>query len=148
MNVPKYIDINGRRAIIWRMNAGHLCGYLEIASDSPLYEKDYHKPLPCLAGLINGDTERGKRGAIPWMMQLMEGLPAADAPLRPEMVFDVHGSLTFSGKLHNHSGWWIGFDCNHSGDDPETCDEVYVESELRRLEEQVTAVEKKISTAA
>jgi hypothetical protein len=29
----------------------------------------------------------------------------------------VHGGLTFSGKLRaDMDGWWIGFDCAHSGD--------------------------------
>lgn len=39
----------------------------------------------------------------------------------PEHVFDVHGSLTYSGEAGKYpaegEGWWFGFDCAHSGDD-------------------------------
>lgn len=29
---------------------------------------------------------------------------------------EVHGGLTFSGRLPEMKGYWIGFDCAHSGD--------------------------------
>lgn len=29
---------------------------------------------------------------------------------------DVHGGLTYSGKIHRHDGYWLGFDCGHGGD--------------------------------
>src|SRR3990172_10151188 len=31
-------------------------------------------------------------------------------------LLDVHGGLTFSGKLTGLAGFWIGFDCAHFGD--------------------------------
>jgi len=31
----------------------------------------------------------------------------------------VHGGVTFSGPRMNEDGWWIGFDCAHSGDFPD-----------------------------
>ena len=34
-------------------------------------------------------------------------------------IIDVHGGVTFSGKMKANnlfSGWWIGFDCGHAGD--------------------------------
>lgn len=36
----------------------------------------------------------------------------------PEMIFEVHGGLTFSGNDHPEAtdGWWFGFDCGHAGD--------------------------------
>ena len=27
---------------------------------------------------------------------------------------EINWGLTFSGRLKNQTGWWIGFDCNHS----------------------------------
>lgn len=33
-----------------------------------------------------------------------------------EVRLDVHGGVTFSGKLRGVDGWWIGFDCAHLGD--------------------------------
>lgn len=39
----------------------------------------------------------------------------------PEFVFDVHGSLTFSGDGRGQYPvpsdlWWFGYDCGHAGD--------------------------------
>ena len=28
--------------------------------------------------------------------------------------YEVNWGLSFSGRLKDHDGWWIGFDCNHS----------------------------------
>jgi len=43
----------------------------------------------------------------------------------PELVFDVHGSVTYSGngegKYPVESNlWWFGFDCAHLGDASES----------------------------
>jgi hypothetical protein len=41
---------------------------------------------------------------------------------RLDVVIDVHGSLTYSGKSDGYpvstdaDVWWFGFDCGHSGD--------------------------------
>lgn len=64
---------------------------------------------------------------------------------------EVHGGLTFSGELPEMEGYWIGFDCAHSGDLMPMSqgrdlweslgytykDMSYVEGELRHLIDQV-----------
>ena len=42
----------------------------------------------------------------------------------PEVVFDVHGSLTYAAEddaypVADSGLWWFGYDCGHSGDAPE-----------------------------
>ena len=32
----------------------------------------------------------------------------------------VHGGFTFAGRALDDSGWWLGFDCMHLGDGPDT----------------------------
>jgi len=68
-----------------------------------------------------------------------------------DILFDVHGSLSFAGELHGVEGHWFGFDCAHAGDlkpgyeysfgdDCEYRDIEYVRAECRSLAEQLAAV--------
>ena len=50
-----------------------------------------------------------------------------------DLLFDVHGGITFSGKLRDINGWWIGFDCAHSGDAKDTS---IMDERHRELEEK------------
>lgn len=34
----------------------------------------------------------------------------------PELYFEVHGGITFSGEHKDSSLWWFGYDCGHAGD--------------------------------
>lgn len=40
---------------------------------------------------------------------------------------EVHGGLTFSGNMDGEKGFWIGFDCAHSGDLSPAYDSDYIE---------------------
>jgi hypothetical protein len=63
--------------------------------------------------------------------------------------FRVHGGITYSGGLNGFGGFYIGFDCAHSGDicpksqykpiDPRATyrDEAYVRAELKDLVSQI-----------
>ena len=50
---------------------------------------------------------------------------------------DVHGGLTFSGHLDGEEGYFIGFDCNHSYDNPSVQDEEYTLNECYFMVEQL-----------
>jgi hypothetical protein len=67
------------------------------------------------------DTPIGKRGVFTLLGAALSGTIARS----PEMVFDVHGGITFSGelkhellqeKLGKFDPWWFGYDCAHAGD--------------------------------
>ncbi len=95
---------------------GHLCGYVEIPSGHPLFGCDYSDPVP--ASLIERakaimDGPAGKRGALEiFCIAGRGGLLAGD-------LFDVHGSITFSGEPYwsdPATEFWYGFDCAHCDD--------------------------------
>lgn len=54
---------------------------------------------------------------------------------------DVHGVLTFSGELDGEEGYFIGFDCNHSYDNPSVQDEEYTLNECYFMVEQLMEAE-------
>ena len=95
------------------LNSNWFCGYVRIPEGHPLYEVDYTDPAP---GVTCADTK--------------------EAP-RLEILFDAHGSLTFSGKLRDRDGWWLGFDCNHLDDRPEIQDAAYTARECESLARQI-----------
>lgn len=58
-----------------------------------------------------------------------------------EEEIDVHGGLTFSGELDGIDGYLLGFDCNHSFDNPVDQDAGYTLSECKRIVDQLIEVE-------
>lgn len=55
--------------------------------------------------------------------------------------FDVHGGLTFSGELRDTNGFFLGFDCNHYGDNPRIQDDEYTLVECIKLVDQIVGEE-------
>jgi hypothetical protein len=39
-----------------------------------------------------------------------------DDRISMDLLFDVHGGITYSGEQKDFKGYWIGFDCAHAGD--------------------------------
>lgn len=103
---------------------GSLCGYVGIPENHPLYGCAYNKPHELAKKFINDNQELsiGKRGVF--------SLFCIDADNQNlDIMFDVHGSLTFSDFCHSESKpesgichigddkpYWFGFDCSHAGD--------------------------------
>lgn len=107
---------------------GALCGYVGVPESHPLYGVPYNKPHESTTRLWEKvkEGEIGKRGTIPVFCL---GFSNEDELPSPEIIFDVHGSLTFSGFCHKdsknesnicHTGndnpYWFGFDCSHAWD--------------------------------
>lgn len=86
---------------------------------------DKETSLPCL-------IVRGPSGALCGYVGVPSTHPAFEKGYNDVLV-DVHGDLTFSGKCHpvekfkgichiveegdDDNVWWLGFDCAHSGDE-------------------------------
>lgn len=60
---------------------------------------------------------------------------------------EVHGLVNFFGKLDVSEGYYLGFDCNHVGDDPEIQDDVYTLKECKRMVDQLIDVDDMANSA-
>lgn len=104
----------GFRAVVTMSDMGHHCGYVGLPKGHPLYGVEYNDPSPVLT-MPPDDEPVGKRSAITLLCAIPERMTS------PEVVFDVHGSLTFSGGGQYpvlSDLWWFGYDCGHAGDLP------------------------------
>ncbi len=138
----------GLRAVCCWVRTSHRCGYVAVPPGHRLYGVAYSEHSGVLRKkyrqVMQGSV--GKRGVFPLFSQVLAEKPCAS----PDIVFDVHGSLTFSsltkdGYPAEGHGWWFGFDCSHAGD--QTCgsaypgevmrSRAYVMAECERLAEQL-----------
>lgn len=139
-----WVTAAGFRAVaIFNHHFGHRCGYVGVPNGHPLHGADYAEPTDAL--LPPGEGEQiGKRSLIPLLVAA--GNP--ELMTAPDVVFDVHGGLTYSGgngKYPVESDlWWLGFDCGHAGDrtrynlDGEERSLEYVVDECESLARQIT----------
>lgn len=102
----------GFRAVVIMGSMGYRSGYVGVPKDHALYGAPCCEPHPALTF---PETESiGKRGIIP--------LFCSDGQARPDVVFDVHGGITYSGGKDDYPVesdlWWFGYDCGHAGDAP------------------------------
>lgn len=101
----------GFRAVVLLLTRGHRCGYLGVEKGHPLHGIDYGEQTEALPS-AEGESV-GKRS-------MLAVLVSGGNFQSPEMVFDVHGGLTFAGAKGeypvNSDLWWFGFDCAHCGD--------------------------------
>lgn len=135
-------------AIYRHERSGHLCGYVQVPEGHPLHGKDYGDQVPESLRALLDDALKGPIGKRNLVSILCANL---DDGGRIDLLIDVHGGLTFSGKLRGAAGYWFGFDCAHAGDyspyrgrwmDDETYRDIeYVRTECRRLAEQLAAMQ-------
>lgn len=110
--------VQGMPYLIFKTDKGHLCGYVGVSANHPLYEKlsddyilvsDHRKNRPFSVGRIC---------VISLLIQSPEKLE--QNKLLMSLAFDVHGGVNYTGlcefAFDETDFWWIGFDCNHSGD--------------------------------
>lgn len=124
---------------------GHLCGYVGVGKKHPWYKILYHQ---CLKGCPS-EPSSIKPSMPMWY---------CDCP-SPERLVEVHGGLTYSemgtGKYLPRGYWWFGFDCAHAWDivpkmgynSPDAIyrDEKYVGAEVRKLANQLKAINDAVS---
>jgi hypothetical protein len=108
----------GLRAVVIMGSMGHRCGYVGVPVGHPLHGVTYHDNTPALDPPAE-DEPVGNRGVL-------SVLCASERMQSPEIAFDVHGSLTYSGGNGDYPVasdlWWFGYDCGHAGDarDPDS----------------------------
>ena len=119
--VEKAWVFEGHRCAVFMMPWGNRCGYVQVKEGHPLFGHSYNEHVPTLCSQLEKikHSPIGKRGIIPVLIWDRERCS-------PEIIFDVHGGLTYSGELLGES-WWFGFDCEHEGDarDPAEMDEAH-----------------------
>lgn len=111
-----WITNSGYRAVCLMVRNDHRCGYVGIPKEHPLYKKPYSEHTDALKSaykkIMKGPI--GKRGTISVVFH-------TKGQCTPEIVFDVHGGITYSGNskdypVKSRGLWWYGFDCAHCDD--------------------------------
>lgn len=106
----------GFRAVVIMGDLGFRCGYVGLPQGHKLHGVSYSQETEYLVKIPNTESV-GKRGIMTlFLAGVGDGIPQS-----PEMVFDVHGSLTYSAEYTDYPVksdglWWFGFDCGHAGD--------------------------------
>lgn len=102
--------------VIIMTDMGHRCGYVGVSSYHPLYRKPYNKGTEVLTKMLKKIKKEpiGKRG-------ILSVVCWNSKKTSPEIAFDVHGSITYSGGTSDYPikqkrTWWFGYDCGHAGD--------------------------------
>lgn len=118
---------------------GHRCGYVGINGDHPLFGVEYSSPIKSKSKKDIEGLPIGDRGIIPIFCASLSG-----DSVSPELYFDVHGSITYSGGEDypvktTQKTWWYGFDCAHCDDTPEKWTSDKVVAETIRLADQLIA---------
>ena len=103
------------------VNDSHHCGYVGVPPDHPLHGLGYSQHSDALIQ-PEYDEPVGKRGIIPLMCAESDDSGHL-LHVTPDIVFDVHGGITFAGDgdggypiSEENDLWWFGFDCAHAGD--------------------------------
>lgn len=96
----------------------HRCGYVAVPKGHVLHGCGYSDPSTSIPYESAESSKCGKKNPI-LLLTVSSGAFSGEKIRRsPDVVFDVHGGLTFSGDHHPVSGddWWFGFDCLHFDD--------------------------------
>jgi len=114
-----WITKDGFRAVvIMNEDNGCRCGYVGVSKDHPLYGAEYSEPHPAL-NVPSDNTPVGKRSSISIFCASAKEKSEWNTP---ELVFDVHGGITYSRGEKNYPVesdlWWFGYDCAHAWDLP------------------------------
>lgn len=116
----------------------HFCGYVAVPEDSILYGLDYDDKIPnSIEATKAAMVTYNKRGVLALLSLALEYGYNQEQDATPLLLFNVHGGITFAGKMRNTNEWYFGFDCHHLDDSKEVQDKDYVEAECELLAEQI-----------
>jgi len=100
---------------------GHWCGYVGVPKSHKLYGLNYTQASKSLTKLLE-KRKRQKVNIKEMGLGPLLAMASSIEELKPtlEIVFDVHGGITFSGKpsviWKVDNKWFFGFDTAHTGD--------------------------------
>src|SRR4051794_33398699 len=120
----------GFACLVVRNPGGALCGYVGVEPSHPLYGVDYSTEID-LTDERRKMLERPLGNGSPMLLLLACG--ADEGKQRLDVLFDVHGGITFASGCQKSSDpsrgvchvpedgrpddvWWFGFDCAHCDD--------------------------------
>jgi hypothetical protein len=150
ISVEKHWEYKGLDCLVLLVESSwqnHRCGYVGVPSTHPLYQVGYSDSPEFLQkhkdALMN--QTQGKRGIMTLFAMALQD--KEEIRVTPEMLFNVHGSITFAGGGEPSRGflagfWYFGYDCAHAGDDPDVQNLHYCIHECEYLAEQFIATEK------
>lgn len=120
--VENEFDYLGLKCVVLALDYGHRCGYVGISQDHPLFGIEYGDKTNVLNDSNLSRQEISiKDAGLGQTLAIMTGAYDKDF-LSPEMFFDVHGGITYSGGGINSEYpiksdlWWFGYDCSHCDD--------------------------------
>ena len=97
----------------------HLCGYVGIPRDHPLFGKDYSDIVTTDPGVFIRKVSIGDDVGIVSMFCNADKVDPETNTMPLDLAFSVHGGITYSGRLYTLKYtrlWWFGFDCSHCDD--------------------------------
>jgi hypothetical protein len=115
--VEAEFEHKGLKCVVLGLSMGHRCGYVGVSKSNQLYGVGCSDNCKALSKKDVEGQSIGKRGIIPLMCMDTES-----ETISPEIYFDVHGGLTYSGGGEGceypikSDLWWFGYDCAHYGD--------------------------------
>lgn len=126
---------SGLRCVVLGLDMGHRCGYVGVPRGHPLHGVGYHEQAACLSQDMADQATVGKKSPITVITSTCSSDGDGIIRRSPDVVFDVHGGLTYSGSSDEYPVpsdlWWFGFDCAHYNDakDPTLMSERYLDIE-------------------
>lgn len=118
---------------------GHWCGYVAVPPSHPLWGKHYHDKVRAPKDRLEADVDFNRMSAI----EIFCNASNPEGELTIAILFDVHGSLTYSDWTADNypafipGAWWFGFDCAHAGDRENPKSLSFVINELKGLAKQL-----------
>ena len=140
-----WITQAGLRAVVTVSKSGerktHRCGYVAITPDHKLYKVGYSEQVDCISSEDANTATIGKKSPILAFTASCRADTQDSVRRSPDIIFDVHGGLTYSGGNENYpveskDSWWFGFDCAHAGDgqiEPTERDKLFYDGPARDL---------------
>lgn len=136
----KYRDLD---CMVIAQDLGHRCGYVHVPKNNRFYEIDYNAIIP--DAQVN--LEHPLQDSFACHLSFLCGKETIEKHTQTlQGIIEVHGGLTFSENWEREpfKGWWLGFDCAHSGDarDPSILSEYakqlfeFVENKMKEIYER------------